>query len=69
MGVGLGQQLKGPTGEVIEQAIRLDFLASNNEAEYEAIIARINLATFVSSEKNNHKKRLSISGRACKWRI
>ena len=44
-------QLEAPTGEVIEQAIRLDFPASNNEAEYEAIIAEINLAISVSSEK------------------
>ena len=37
-GVGLGLQLEAPTREVIEHAIRLDFLASNNEAEYEARI-------------------------------
>ena len=47
----LGLQLEVPTGEVIEQAIRLDFPASNNEAEYEAIIAGLNLAISVSSEK------------------
>ena len=35
---------------MIEQAIRLDFLASNNEAEYEAILAGINLTMFVSWE-------------------
>ena len=28
---GIGLQLKAPTGEMIEQAIRLDFPASNNE--------------------------------------
>ena len=38
-------------GEIIEQAICLDFPDSNNEAEYEAIIAKIDLAIFVSSEK------------------
>ena len=42
-GAGLRLQLEAPTGEVIEQAIRLDFPASNNESEYEAI--------SVSSEK------------------
>ena len=47
----MGLQLEAPTGEVIEQAIRLDFPASNNEAEYEAIIAELNLAISVSSEK------------------
>ena len=34
MGAELGLQLKAPTGEVVEQAIRLDFPASNNEVEY-----------------------------------
>ena len=34
----LGLQLETPTEEVIEHAIRLDFLASNNEVEYEALI-------------------------------
>ena len=48
-GVGLGLQVKAPTGEVIEQAICLNFSASNNEAEYEAIIAGLDLAIFVSS--------------------
>ena len=49
--VGDGLQLKALSGERIEQAIRLDFPASNNEVEYEAILAGINLAIFVSSEK------------------
>ena len=48
-GLGLGLQLKAPTGEIIEQAICLDFSASNNEVEYEAIIAGIELAISVSS--------------------
>ena len=51
MGAGLGLQLKVPTREVIEQAIRLNFSASNNEAEYEAIIAGLDLVIFVSLEK------------------
>ena len=50
-GAGLGLQLKAPTGEVIEQAIRLDFLASKNEVEYEAIIVGLDLTISVSSEK------------------
>ena len=50
-GAGLGLQLKALTGEVIEQAIRLNFSASNNEAEYEAIIVGLDLAIFVSSKK------------------
>ena len=50
-GVGLGLQLKAPTGEIIELTIRLDFPGFYNEIKYEAIIARIDLAIFVSSEK------------------
>ena len=43
-GVGIDSQLKAPPGERIEQAIRLDFPAYNNEAEYEAILTGIDLA-------------------------
>ena len=50
-GARVGLQLKAPIGERVEQAIRLDFLASNNETEYEAILAGIDLAQSVSSEK------------------
>ena len=51
IGASFGLQLKAPTGERIEQAIRLDFPASNNEAEYEAILAGVDLTISVSSEK------------------
>ena len=50
-GVELGLQLKAQTGGIIKLTIRLDFPASNNATEYEAIISRIDLAIFVSSEK------------------
>ena len=50
-GAVLGLQLEAPTGEVIEHAIRLDFPASNNEVEYEAIIAGLDLVISVSSGK------------------
>ena len=43
-GSGVGLHLKAPTGERIEHAIRLDFPASNNEIEYEAILVEIDLA-------------------------
>nr|CAN72897.1 hypothetical protein VITISV_003776 [Vitis vinifera] len=36
-GSGVGLLLQSPTGEHLEQVIRLGFSASNNEAEYEAI--------------------------------
>ena len=48
-GAGVDLQLKDPSEERIEQAIRLDFSTSNNETEYEAILVRINLEKFVSS--------------------
>ena len=44
-------QLKAPTGDRIEQAIRLEFLVSNNEEKYEEIVASIDLAIPVSLEK------------------
>ncbi|KFK41084.1 hypothetical protein AALP_AA2G084100 [Arabis alpina] len=43
-GSGIGIRLASPTCEILEQSFRLGFRASNNEAEYEAIIARIRLA-------------------------
>ena len=39
-----------PDGAVIEQSIRLDFKASNNKAEYEAILARLNLAITLGAQ-------------------
>ena len=51
MGAGVSLQLKALTGERIEHTIRLDFPAYNNETEYEAILAGIDLAKSVSSEK------------------
>ncbi|KAG7529698.1 Reverse transcriptase domain [Arabidopsis suecica] len=43
-GSGVGIQLTSPTGEVIEQSFRLGFNASNNEFDYETLIAGIKLA-------------------------
>ena len=51
MGAGVGLQLKAPTEERVEQAIRLDFPVSNNETRYEAILTEIDLAKSVSSKK------------------
>ena len=50
-GASVSLQLKAPTRERIKQAIRLEILASNNEVEYEAILAGIDLTISVSSEK------------------
>ena len=46
-GSGIGLQLTSPTEEKIEQAVCLGFDASNNELEYEALIAGIELALAV----------------------
>ena len=43
-GSGTGICLKSPTREILEQSFRLEFHASNNEAEYEALIAGLRLA-------------------------
>ena len=43
-GVGVGLVLLSLTKEQIEQIIYLNFLASNNEVEYEAILVGLNLA-------------------------
>ena len=43
-GSGAGIILEGPNGVLIEQALRFAFKASNNQAEYEALIAGMLLA-------------------------
>ena len=50
-GVVIGLQLKSPGGDKIEQAIRLGFSASNNESEYESILAGIELAAVIFADK------------------
>ena len=41
---GAGIVLLSPEGDVIESMVRLDFPATNNESEYEALIAGLDLA-------------------------
>lgn len=43
-GAGLGILLKLPQGDTIARAISCDFKATNNEAEYEALLAGLTLA-------------------------
>ncbi|KAL0716302.1 hypothetical protein Bca4012_065624 [Brassica carinata] len=43
-GSGIGIWLTSPTGEILEQSFRFEFHASNNEAEYEALVAGLRLA-------------------------
>nr|CAN72093.1 hypothetical protein VITISV_009001 [Vitis vinifera] len=47
----VGLLLQSLTGEHLEQAIRLGFPASNNEAEYEAILSLLDLALALSVTK------------------
>ena len=46
-GADIGLQLTSPTGERIEQAVRLGFGASNNESKYEAMMVGLELALAV----------------------
>ena len=50
-GAGIGLQLKSLTEEKIEHSIRLGFNASNNESEYEATLAGIELVATVLADK------------------
>ena len=47
-GSGVVLLLQSPTGEHLEQSIRIGFPASNNEAEYEAILSELDLALALS---------------------
>ena len=49
-GASIGLQLTSLIGERIEQAVRLGFSASNNESEYEAMIAGFELALVVGAD-------------------
>ncbi|XP_074297521.1 uncharacterized protein LOC141628255 [Silene latifolia] len=43
-GTGVGLVLKSPQGDLIVKAVRSEFKATNNEAEYEALILGLKLA-------------------------
>ena len=49
-GSGAGLILVSPEGHRMHCTLRFGFKASNNEAEYEALIARINLAKEMKVE-------------------
>ena len=50
-GAGIGLVQTSPEGDLIQQAIRRGFKATNNEAAYEALIARLNLAIDMGIKK------------------
>ncbi|RVW31030.1 Retrovirus-related Pol polyprotein from transposon 17.6 [Vitis vinifera] len=62
-GSGVGLLLQSPTGEHLEQAIRLGFSASNNEAEYEAILSGLDLALALSVSQTPDLQRLTTRGK------
>ena len=47
---GTGVVIQTPEGDKIECMIRLDFLTTNNEAEYEALVAGLDLAKAAGAE-------------------
>jgi ribonuclease HI len=49
-GSGLGIVLISPGGELLEQSVRLGFGASNNEAEYEALLHGLRTARWLSAD-------------------
>ena len=50
-GSGVGLILTSPNGIDTEYALRFGFQASNNEAEYEAVIAGLNLTHFMEADQ------------------
>ncbi|XP_073298466.1 uncharacterized protein [Primulina huaijiensis] len=50
-GSGVWVVLISPAGEEVKLAVRLDFRASNNEAEYEAVLARLRAAMNVGATR------------------
>ncbi|KAI3759392.1 hypothetical protein L6452_07169 [Arctium lappa] len=50
-GAGLGVVLKSPQGGKMVYSIRCEFKATNNEAEYEALIAGLNMAHDLGATK------------------
>ena len=50
-GAGIGLQSRTPLGDKIEQSIRLEFGASNNESEYEAILVGLELVAALFSKR------------------
>ena len=50
-GSGTGLILTSPDGIDVEYAFRFSFQASNNKAEYEVVIARLNLAHSMEADQ------------------
>ncbi|KAK7396592.1 hypothetical protein VNO78_17713 [Psophocarpus tetragonolobus] len=50
-GSGAGIVLEGPDNILLEQSLKFNFRASNNQAEYKALIARLTLAKETGAEE------------------
>jgi ribonuclease HI len=46
---GIGIILKSPEGDIIKQAIQLQYSTTNNEAEYEALLTGLKLAKMLGA--------------------
>ena len=46
---GIGVVLQSPEGDIIECAVRLQFLTTKNEAEYETILTGFDLAKAIGA--------------------
>ena len=64
-GSGLGIVLISPEGELLEESVRLGFGASNNEAEYEAILHGLRAARQLSTDPLT----LPADSQSIDWRI
>ncbi|RDX96069.1 Tf2-9, partial [Mucuna pruriens] len=62
-GSGVGVILEGPTGTFIKQSLHFKFKASNNQAEYEALLAGMKLAQELGVRKLTVKTRYRTSQR------
>ena len=51
LGSGAGIVLTNPNGLKLEQSVRFGFQASNNEAEYEALLAGLRLARAAGADR------------------
>jgi len=56
MACGVGVVLKGPSNHILEQALRFEFKATNNQTEYEAILDVLYLAYDIETCEVTCKK-------------
>ncbi len=60
---GVGVIIRSPEDDIIKQAIRLEYATTNNEAEYEALLARLKMAkTLGATELDVHNNSQLVVG-------